>query len=205
MIRARRRLMGPRRWRALAVVAVVGTVAVLIYGFAHRNDPHPGSAPATTVPRETSTTVPCPAPVHSEEGAARTAAEGLYALAQVNMKAPGLQVDQTLQTFVVPERWELMRQFFQKYPSPFVAGTSTPVGWTTVTYSPQSATIRLVTDDRAVSPSTTVQGRYVTQVVLAWNAPANTWRLADWPAVKDPGIVGDVLAHAKPFCDGPTG
>ncbi len=162
-------------FRLLVRVSVLVTLGLLIYGCVHRNDSHSAGAD-TTPPTSSATTVPCP--VHSADGAALAAKEGLDALTAANLGR--VDITTTVDRYVAEASQNGEQTYLTEHPAPFADLTSKVTGWEPVTYTPDQATIRLATSDVVTNPDgTTLPPQdYVTTVAVDWTAGA--WHLVSW-------------------------
>ncbi len=184
--------------RTLFVIVVACTVGALIWGFFTRGDnAHPAPAPyePLTVP-----TIPCPPPVQSEEGAARAAVDGLHQLALANIGQA--DIDATVDRYVDPNSPTLAdpRQAERDYlhaTQGLVSDVTTHVlGWQTVVFSSERATIRFATSEDASGGA-----QYVNDIVVVWNGLTDTWRLVLPASIEaNPDAIA-LLSNPRGFCD----
>ncbi len=157
-----------------------------------RDDAHP----ATTVPEAPPTppTVPCPPDTHTDEGAARLAVEGLHALALANIGQA--DIDSTVDTYVAPASRQAERDYLHAFQAPLTDVTAHVLGWETVAYTDERATVRFATSEVGSGGA-----QYINDAVLDWNPPTSSWRLTVWKVQPADNAVA-LLTNVRGFCDG---
>jgi hypothetical protein len=184
--------------RRLFTLGAIGTVAVFGWGFVHRNDSSSANPPAAEpVAVATTEPPPCPPPAHTDEGAARLADEGLRQLTQARLGKA--DVTATVETYADPTIRDRLEDYLTdpRFRPPYTDLTSKVLAWEPVSYTSKQAYIRLATAD---SDGTTPLGQYVTDVLLEWNGPADTWRLLGYHPTPAANAVAQLTAP-RVFCD----
>jgi hypothetical protein len=176
------------------------------------------AAASETPPSSSGSSDKCAVVEHSPEGAATTAAVGLYQLALANMGSPASSpqrtktVEDILARYVVPDQRSVMREYLQASQSTLTDILETPLAYQVVSYgqpgnasaSPDSATeavIRLlVVDYGRAADGTSKSSSGVIDATLQWDATQGFWRLAKWPGNDDPAALAQLLQNKKGFC-----
>lgn len=207
----RRRQVTARVLIALAIAAVAA-IGVIV-GRASTSSSHPGSsASAGGSAQATPITEPdgawtCP-PVadHTAEGAATTAMVGLYSMALTNLQSPAStpqwrdSVTRLLDRYVVAGQRTAMRDYLAKAQTALTAIAELPVSYQVVSYQPDVAVVRLLLADyghRTDGTPTSSVG--VVDATLQWDPTATLWRLASWPANRDPAVLSGLVGDGQ-FC-----
>ena len=213
--------MYPRR-RVVATAGILVIALMLGVGsFAMgRSSATDKTAAATSGPPPTTTgaTAACSVVEHSPEGAATTAASGLYELALANMGSPAASperakaVEKILARYVVAEQRSIMRQYLEASQSTLTDILNMPMAYQVVSYgqpgdpaaSPDDAStavIRLLVVDYGTSADGTPKSSSgVIDVTLQWDETQGFWRLASWPGNDDPAALTGLLQSEKGFC-----
>jgi hypothetical protein len=179
-------------------------------------------AASGTPPPASGSTEKCSVVEHSPEGAATTAAVGLYQLALADMGSPASSperakaVESILARYVVPEQRSVMRQYLQTSQSTLTDILETPLAYQVVSYgqpgnrsaSPDTATeavIRLlVVDYGRTTDGAPKSSSGVIDATLQWDETQGFWRLAKWPGNDDPAALAQLLQNVKGFCHAAT-
>lgn len=165
----------------------------------------------------TGSTTECSVVQHSPEGAATTAASGLYELALANMGSPAASperaqtVEKILARYVVAEQRSVMRQYLETSQSTLTDILEMPMAYQVVSYgepgdpagAPDASTavIRLlVVDYGRAADGTPKSSSGVIDATLHWDPTQDFWRLASWPGNDDPAALTGLLQNVKGFC-----
>ena len=160
----------------------------------------------------------CSVVEHSPEGAATTAASGLYELALANMGSPAASperakaVEKILTRYVVAEQRSIMRQYLETSQSTLTGILDMPMAYQVVSYGQpgdpaastndaSTAVIRLLVVDYGTSADGTPKSSSgVIDATLQWDETQGFWRLASWPGNDDPAALTGLLQSVKGFC-----
>ena len=213
-------------------MAVAGTLAIVIllgvamYAMGRSSaSPAPRSASAAPPASVPGSSEACSVVEHSPEGAATTAASGLYELALANLGTPdsspdrAKDIERILARYVVADQRPVMRQYLDSTQSTLTDIHEMPVAYQVVSYgdgaggpgptppaSATSAVVRLLVVDYARAADGTARSTTgVIDATLRWDETQGFWRLASWPGNDDPAALDALLANSKGFCHAAAG